>query len=190
MYLSLRTSSFIYFLKICIGVQLIYNVVLVSGVQQSESVIYIHISTLFQILFPYRPLQSTEQSSLCSTVSAYQLSVLYIVVYMCQSNLPIQPTTTNPPPLSPLVHTFSSLHLCLYFCLANRFIGTIFLDSTDMPCVKQMASGNLRYSTGSSARCSVMTQMGGMRGEVQEGGDICIHIADSLRCTAETNTTL
>ena len=26
--------------------------------------------------------------------------------------------------------------------------------------------------------------------EVQEGGDICIHIADSLRCIAETNTTL
>ena len=26
--------------------------------------------------------------------------------------------------------------------------------------------------------------------EVQEGGDICIHIADSLRCTAETDTTL
>ena len=24
----------------------------------------------------------------------------------------------------------------------------------------------------------------------QEGGDICIHTADSLRCTAETNTTL
>ena len=35
--------------------------------------------------------------------------------------------------------------------------------------------------------------MGGMAGglgEVQEGGDICIHIADSLHCTAETNTTL
>ena len=26
--------------------------------------------------------------------------------------------------------------------------------------------------------------------EVQEGGDIDIHIADSLRCTAEANTTL
>ena len=25
--------------------------------------------------------------------------------------------------------------------------------------------------------------------EAQEGGDICIHPADSLRCTAETNTT-
>ena len=26
--------------------------------------------------------------------------------------------------------------------------------------------------------------------EVQEGGDICLHIADSLYYTAETNTTL
>ena len=24
--------------------------------------------------------------------------------------------------------------------------------------------------------------------EVEEGGDVCIHIADSLHCTAETNT--
>ena len=27
-------------------------------------------------------------------------------------------------------------------------------------------------------------------GETQEGGDICIHTADSLYCTAKTNTTL
>ena len=27
-------------------------------------------------------------------------------------------------------------------------------------------------------------------GDVQEGGDTCIHIADSLHCIAETNTTL
>ena len=27
------------------------------------------------------------------------------------------------------------------------------------------------------------------RREVQEGGDICIHIADSLHCAADTNTT-
>ena len=34
--------------------------------------------------------------------------------------------------------------------------------------------------------------MGGRRGgrEVQERGDICMHTADSLHCTAETNTTL
>ena len=69
----------------------------------------------------------------------------------------------------------------------------IRIDIYTLPCVKQIASGNLLYSTGSSAWCSVMTQMGGMGGggrEVQEGRDICIHIADSLRCTAETSTTL
>ena len=37
-----------------IRLQLINNVVLVSGVQQSDSVIHIHVSILFQILFPLR----------------------------------------------------------------------------------------------------------------------------------------
>ena len=32
--------------------------------------------------------------------------------------------------------------------------------------------------------------MGQGRGEVHEGRDVCIHIADSLGCTAESNTTL
>ena len=41
-----------------IGVQLIYNVVLVSGIQQSNSVIHMYVSILFQILFPYRLLES------------------------------------------------------------------------------------------------------------------------------------
>lgn len=31
---------------------------------------------------------------------------------------------------------------------------------------------------------------GGGRREVQEGDDVCIHIADSHHCTAEINTTL
>ena len=36
-----------------------------------------------------------------------------------------------------------------------------------------------------------MGKMGGGGGrEVQEGGDICIHIADSRHCTAETNNTV
>ena len=59
--------AFFFFLNV-IGVELIYNVVLVSGVQQSASVIHIHIFILFQILFPYRSLQSIEWSSLCYTV--------------------------------------------------------------------------------------------------------------------------
>ena len=55
-----------------IGVQLIYKAVLVSSVQQSESVIHIHVSTLFKIIFLYRPLQSIDQSSLCYTAGSCQ----------------------------------------------------------------------------------------------------------------------
>ena len=51
---------------------------LVPGVQQSDSVIHAHASILFQILFPFRLLQSTEQSSSCYTVGPGWLSVLNI----------------------------------------------------------------------------------------------------------------
>ena len=47
---------------------MIYNAVLVSGVQQSNSAIHRHISILFQILSPFRLLKNTEYSSLCYTV--------------------------------------------------------------------------------------------------------------------------
>ena len=67
----------------------------------------------------------------------------------------------------------------------------IRFDINRLPCVKQIASGNVLYSTGSSAQCSVMTQMWGEKGE---GGprerDYRHTYADSLHCTAETNTTL
>ena len=50
---------------------------LVSGVQQSDIVIHIHVSVLFQILFPFRLLQSIEQSSLHYTVCPCWLSILF-----------------------------------------------------------------------------------------------------------------
>ena len=59
--------------------QLIYNVVLVSGIQHSE---YIHL-LIFQIPFPYILLQNIEYSSLCYTVGPCCLSILYKVVYSC-----------------------------------------------------------------------------------------------------------
>ena len=40
----------------------------------------------------------------------------------------------------------------------------IRFDINTLPCVKEIASGNVLYSTGSSAQCSVTTQMGGMQG--------------------------
>ena len=48
------------FFKVFIGIQLTSDALLVSGIQQSESAIHLHRSTLFKILFPYRSLQSIE----------------------------------------------------------------------------------------------------------------------------------
>ena len=47
---------------------MISNVVIVSGVQQSDSVIRIHGSILFQILFPFSLLLNIKQSFLCYIV--------------------------------------------------------------------------------------------------------------------------
>ena len=72
--------------------------------------------------------------------------------------------------------------------------GTNWKSSTEIhtpPCTKQRASGNLLYITGSSARGSVMTEMGGMgRWEALEWGYRWIRTADSLCYMAETNTTI
>ena len=54
----------------------------------------------------------------------------------------------------------------------------------------EAASGNQLCSARSSARGHVVTWRGWVGGVVQEGGDKCIHMADPLQSTAETNTTL
>ena len=50
-----------------------------SDVQQSDSVIHIHVSILFQIPFRYGLLQDSEYNSLCYTVGRCCLPILYIV---------------------------------------------------------------------------------------------------------------
>ena len=48
-------------------------------------------------------------------------------------------------------------------------------------------NGELLHKTGGSVQRSVMIWRGQRRcGEAQEGGDICIHIADPFCCIAET----
>ena len=74
----------------------------------------------------------------------------------------------------------------------GEMIWEIWIDLCVLPCVKQIASGNLLYNPGSSVGCSVIIWMNGngWEREVQEGEDICILTADSLHCTAKTNTAL
>ena len=69
------------FLIYFIEVELIYNTVLVSGVEQSDSVLYVWI--LFQIIFHCRLLHNIEYSSLCYTGNSCCLSILCIVVCIC-----------------------------------------------------------------------------------------------------------
>ena len=75
---------------------------------------------------PSRSSQSTELSSLCYTAASQWPSVLHrVVVYICQC----WSLNSSHPLLSPPCLQVCSLHLRLYSCPANRFIGAIFLDS-------------------------------------------------------------
>ena len=64
------TLFYFIFKLIFIGVWLLYNIVSISAVQQSESAIRIHIYTLFWISFPFRSSQSIEYSSLSNIVGS------------------------------------------------------------------------------------------------------------------------
>ena len=62
---------------------MVNNVVTVTGVQQSDSVIiHIHVSILFQILFPFRLLHNIEQSSLCYT-TVFLFFYKFIYFWLC-----------------------------------------------------------------------------------------------------------
>ena len=64
-----------------IEVELIYSVVLILGVQCSDSVKHnIHVSVCVCMCVSYRLLQNIEYGSLCYTVSPCWLFVLYIAV--------------------------------------------------------------------------------------------------------------
>ena len=76
--------------------------------------------------YPSRLSQSTCLSSWSHSANSHQLSILHTVVrvfpfYSLHSYYPL------PPQLH--VSTICSLSLHLHCCPANRFIGTIFLDS-------------------------------------------------------------
>ena len=73
-----NVMHFILFYLFFIEVQLIYNVVLVSGVRQSDSDIYIYI-----YIYIYMFLQNIEYCSLCYMIGPCWLSIFYIVVCIC-----------------------------------------------------------------------------------------------------------
>ena len=67
---------------------LVNNVVIVSSIQQSNSVIHLHVSIFLQIVFPFKLSQNIEQRFLCYTVGPCWLSILDIAVCTSQSSTP------------------------------------------------------------------------------------------------------
>ena len=94
-----------------------YNVLLVSGIQQSESVIQIHICTLiFKILSHighYRVLSGVYK------FSRFLFPILYLIACICQSQ---SPNLSLP---SHFLVTISCLPLWLYVCFINKFVSTL-----------------------------------------------------------------
>ena len=66
----------------------VYSKVNIVYIYNIYYIYYIYIYILFQILFPFKLLQSIEQSSLCYTVGPCWLSILNIAVGTCQSQTP------------------------------------------------------------------------------------------------------
>ena len=94
-------SLYFLFLFFFIGVQLLYNVLLIiSAVQKSESATHIDTSLFPCISFPFRS-QNTEQSSLCysqfSLVICFIHSSIYVPISISQAI--ISPITTQCPHL-------------------------------------------------------------------------------------------
>ena len=73
---------FFYFIR----VRLIYNVVLVSGVQQSDSVI--HIFIVFEILFSYRLSQQSIQSVEFPVLYSRSMLVIYLIYSSVYKSIP------------------------------------------------------------------------------------------------------
>ena len=102
-----------------IGVWLLYDVVLVSAVQQSESAACKHRSLLFWISFPFRSPQSIEKSSLFYQ-GKFSLVIYFIQSICVNPNLSIHST---PPPPTQCPYVCS---LCLYFCFVNKMVYNNF----------------------------------------------------------------
>ena len=74
-----KLFDFYFFILYCRIVD--YKFVLVSSIQQADSVMHICVSILFQIPFPFRLLQNIEHSSLCYIVNLCWLSIFVDVGY-------------------------------------------------------------------------------------------------------------
>ena len=111
---------------IFLGVGLFYNAELASAVQRRESAVCV------PLLVGSAPRPGPRRALSGAPCAAWEVLVSFLrdaeqrVCVCVRPNLPVHPTPLSPP-CCPHV---CSLCLCLYFCFANGFPCTIFLEST------------------------------------------------------------
>ena len=101
----------------------------INALQQSDSVLHIHIVNSFKILFPHRLLQNIALcytvGSLCHTVGPYWLSILYTAV-----NIILLPKPTFSAFLSGLFTFKVTIIFCLHLLISYLFSITFYLFSS------------------------------------------------------------
>lgn len=129
---TLLTIFFLHFhTKIFTGVQLLYNAVLVSTVQQSESAIHIHISPSLLSLPPTDPSLTSRlsQSTRLSPWATQQLSTscgkLHMVAYVhVIANLQFNPPCPTSTHLFSMSVSVSALQTLTFYSRTVRSIAT------------------------------------------------------------------
>ena len=120
-----RIISFLKSFLFCVAVQPIHNVVVVSGAQQRDSAVHIHVSILLQTPLPSRLSHSTEQSSMCYTVGPCWLGQDYfLLIFICETPF------TSPHSLSICRITWNCVNLplsrnVLYFQALTSFFKVL-----------------------------------------------------------------
>ena len=84
------------FFKVFLYWSLIYSVVFLSGILQSDSVICTHVCLLFHIIFPFRLLQNIEQSAVLYSRSLSVVSFIHSTVCVSASSSQFIPHLTFP----------------------------------------------------------------------------------------------
>ena len=124
--LIFRARNLIALFFIFVGVQLLYNVVLVSDVQQRELAI---LFTYSPPVLDFLPIQVIAEHWVEFPVLHSRFSlVIYFIPSINSECMSIPISQFMPPLFFPLDSHIFILYVCLHFCFANRIIYNIFLD--------------------------------------------------------------
>ena len=112
------------------GVQLIYNVVLVSHKQQSESVIHIHIVTLFRFFFHVGC--DRVLSRVPCAIQQIRNGYLFYIQQCVYISLIL--TIYPSPSVPPITISLFSVSV-FYFCFVNKFNFTFFFKRSHIQVI-------------------------------------------------------